>query len=105
MHPYQWILIEPERQDKDIEEGVIKPIKGTKDASLHSENEEVRNHIVLLTGALRQEEHASNADKWVTSPETAQGGRSRKKSTLSTMTTTSRSTSQPPPYHETMWPR
>src|SRR5258707_15196021 len=96
----QWTWIEPEQHDKGIEE---EATKGTKDASLHSENEEAHKLIVLPTGTSHQEEHVSNVAKWATSLGTVQGGRSKKVSTSSTTTTTSQSTFRLPPSHETMW--
>src|SRR5260370_22019563 len=105
MPPYQWTLIEPERHEKGNKEGATRPIKDTKDVSLHSGNKEVHNYINLPIGTLRQEGHASNADKWVTLPETAQGRKSRRRLTLSTTIMASQSTSHLPPYRETVWPQ
>src|SRR5216684_3070738 len=101
---YQWTLIGPEQRGKDTEEGATKAIKGTRDASLHLENEEAHNPTDPPTETLHHEGHASNVDRWATSQETALGRRNRRESTLSTTTTTSQSTSRPPPYPETMWP-
>src|SRR5258708_37890089 len=100
----QWTSIGPEQHSKDTEEGATKAIKDTRDALLRSENEEARNPIDPLTETLHHEGHASNVDRWATSPETALGRRSKRESTLSTMTTMSRSISRLPPYPETMWP-
>src|SRR5713226_2548600 len=97
MPPYQWTLIEPERRDKGIEEGATKPTKDTRDVLLHLGNEEVHNLINPPTKTLRQEGHVSNVGRWATSPETAQGRRNRRESTLSTTMTASQLTSQPPP--------
>src|SRR5258707_7851455 len=105
MPPYQWISIEPERHDKGTEEGATKPTKDTRDASLHLGNEEAHNSIGPPTKTLHHEGHVSNVDKWAISPETAQGGRNRRKSTLSTTMIMSRLTSHLLPYHETMWLR
>src|SRR5713226_9087845 len=104
MPPYQWISIEPERPDKGIKEGATRPTRDTRDTSLHLGNEGAHNLIDPPSKILRQEGHVSNVDKWATSPETAQGGRNRRKSILSTTMTTSRLTSQPPPCCEIMWP-
>src|SRR5229473_4833956 len=100
----QWTSTGPEQHGKGTKEGATKAIKGTRDASLCSETEEARNPIDPPTETLHHEERASNVDRWATSPETAPGRRSKRESTLSTMMTTSRSTSRPPPYPKTMWP-
>src|SRR5713226_9281444 len=103
MPPYQWTSTEPERHDKDTKEGATRPIKATKDASPHLEKEEAHNPTDPPTETLHPEGHVSNVDRWAISPETAQGGRSRKRSTSSTTTTMNRSTSHLLPCHETMW--
>src|SRR5258708_39579681 len=103
MPPCQWTSTGPGRHDKDIEEGAIKPTKAIKDVSLHSEKEEDHSLTDPPTEIPRQEEHVSNADKWVTLPETVQGRKRRKASTSSTtMITMSRSTFHQPLCHETM---
>src|SRR5258707_11195012 len=101
----QWTSTGPEQHDKDTEEGATKVIKDTRDVSLPSENKEARNPTDPLTGTWHHEGRASNVDRWATSLETALGRRSRKESILSTMMTTSRSTSRPPPHPEIMWPQ
>ena|SRR5216684_930960 len=75
--PYPWISIEPEQHAKDIEEGDIKGIESTEGALLCWKNQVAHETTDLLTKPPRQEEHASNVDKWATSPETAQGKRSQ----------------------------
>src|SRR5258708_37023778 len=105
MHPYRWTSIELEWRDKGTEEGATRPTKDTRDALLHSGNEEAHNPSDPPTETLQQEGHVSNVGRWATSPETAQGGRNRKKSTSSTTMTASRSISRLPPCHETTWPR
>src|SRR5258708_24947644 len=105
MLPYRWTSIEPERHDKDTEGGAIRDTKDTRGASLHLEKEGAHKPIDPPTGTLHQEGHVSNADKWATSPETAQGGRSRRTSTSSTTMTTSQSAFRLFPCHETAWPR
>src|SRR5713226_5018233 len=102
---YQWILIETGCRDRGIEGEAIKPTKDTRDASPHLGNQEVHNPIDLPTEIPHQEEHASNVDKWATTPEIAQGRRSKKGSTLSTTMITSRFRSSPLLCHEIMWPR
>src|SRR5712692_6636126 len=103
MPPFQWILTEPERHDKGTEEEAIRPTKDTKGMSPHLESRGGHNFIDPRTETLLQEVHASNADRWVISLETARGRRSRKGSTLSTTRTKSRLTSRPLLCHETMW--
>src|SRR5258708_8608359 len=106
MPPYQWISTELERHDKGIEEEVIKPTKGIKDAWPHLEKEEDRSRIDLPTETMHQEEHVLNVDKWDTSPEIVQGRRRRRVSISSITTiTTSRSIFHQPLYRETMWLR
>src|SRR5258708_24955659 len=103
MPPCQWTSTEPERHDKDIEEGAIKPTRAIKDVSLHSEKEEGHSPTDPPTKIPHQGEHVSNADKWATLPETVQGRKRRRASTSSTtMTTMSQSTSHRPLYCETM---
>src|SRR5258708_35785081 len=101
----QWTSTGPEQRDKDTKEGATKVIKDTRDASLHSENEEARNPTDPPTETRHHEGCALNVDRWATSPETALGRRSKKESILLTTMTTSRSTFQPPPHPETMWPQ
>src|SRR5260221_13935645 len=103
MPPCQWTSIETECRDKGIEEGAIKPTKDTKDALPHLESQEVHNPIDLPTETPHQEEHASNADKWATTPEIVQERRSKKGSTSSTMTMKSQFKSCPLLCHEIMW--
>src|SRR5260370_34577991 len=104
MPQYPWISIEIGCRDKGTEEEATRPTKNTKDTSLHSENQEVHNPIGP-TEIPHQEGHASNVDKWVTTPEIAQRRRSRKGSTSLTTMMTNRSPSSLLPYHETMWPQ
>src|SRR5258707_11573921 len=99
---YQWILIGPGRRDKGTKEEAIRPTKDTRDTSLHLGSEEAHNPIDPRTETSHHEGRVSNVDRWATSPETAQEGTSRRRSTLSTMMTVSRSTSHLLPYHETM---
>src|SRR5216684_2821098 len=105
MPPYQWTSIETGCHDKGIKGGAIKPTKDTRDVSPHLENQEARNPIDLLTEISHQEGHASNVDKWATTPETAQERRSKKRSTSSTTMITSRFKSNPLLCHETVWPQ
>src|SRR5216684_5741122 len=99
----QWTWIEPEQHNKGTEEEATRGAKGIKDVSLHLENEEARNLIVLPTRTSHQEEHVLNVAKWATLLGTVQGGRSKKVSTSSTTMTTSQSTFRLLPSHETMW--
>src|SRR5258708_31559185 len=102
MPPYQWTSIGPGQHDKDIKEEAIKPTRGIRDVSPHSEKEEGHNPTDPPIEIPHQGEHALNVGKWATLPETVQGRKRRKASTLSTtMITTSRSTFHPPPCHET----
>src|SRR5229473_1017054 len=104
MPPYPWILTEPGRHDPDTEEEAIKPIRGIRDVSPRLEKEEGHSPTDPPIELPHQEGHASNVDKWATSPETVQGRRRRKASTLLIiMTTTSRSIFHPPPYQEITW--
>src|SRR5258708_38106251 len=105
MPPYQWTLIKPERHDKDTKEESTKDTKGTKDASLHSENEGAHKTIDLLTRTPHQEGHVSNVDRWATLPETAQGRKGRRASTSLTIMTRNRSISHLSPCHGTAWPQ
>src|SRR5258708_38405152 len=95
---YQWTSIELEQHDKGTGEEAIKATKGTRDALLHLENEEVHSPTDPPTEALHHEEHASNVDKWATSHEIARRERNKKGSTSSTTMTTSRLASRPPRY-------
>src|SRR5258708_2430496 len=101
MPPSQWTSTELGRHDKGTEEGVIRATKGTKDVSLRSGKREVHSPTDPPTETPHHEEHASNAGRWGTSREIAQGERNKKGSTLSTMMITSRLASRPPPYLET----
>src|SRR5258707_13927072 len=105
MPPYQWISIEIGCCDRGIEGEAIKPTRDTKDALPHLGNQGGRSPIDPPIEILHQEEHASNVDKWATMRGIAQGRRSKKGLTSSTMTMKSRLTSRLLPYHETMWPR
>src|SRR5258708_10320935 len=105
MPPYQWTSIETGCHDKGIEEGAIKPTKDTRDASPHLENQEVHNPIDLPTEIPHQEGHASNVDKWATTPEIAQETRSKRGSNSSTMTMTRQFKSRLLLCHEITWPQ
>src|SRR5258708_24897818 len=105
MPPYRWISIRIECRDRGIEGEATKPTRDTKDASPHLGNQEAHNPINPPIEIPHQGGHASNVGKWVTTRETARGGRNKKELTLSTTTMESRLTSQLLLCHETTWPR
>src|SRR5258708_3646330 len=78
---YPWISIEPKWHDRDTVEGGTRDIKGTKDVSLPSENEEAHRTTDPLTEIPHREGHALNVDKWATLPETAREEESKRTST------------------------
>src|SRR5258708_38353676 len=105
MPQHQWTSIETGRRDKEIEEGAIKPTKDTKDTPPHLGNQEVHNPINPPTEIPHHEGHASNVDKWATTPEIAQERRSKRGLTSLTTTMTSKFKSRLLLCHEIMWPQ
>src|SRR5216684_586669 len=102
----QWISTGPGRHNEDTEAEGIKPIEGIKDAWPHSKREEGHRYTDLLTEIMPQEEHASNADKWDISPETAQERRKGRTSISSTtMIVTNQSIFHQPLFPEITWLR
>ncbi len=69
---YLRISTEPRQHARDTEGEDTKGIRDIEDMSLHWRSEEAHKFTNPLTDPLLQEEHVSNADKWVTSLETAQ---------------------------------